>query len=324
LAKQTAAHRRPTAAKHTASGRQLSAVATKSLNVSLLNIHRVTKKYHKLTALDNISLHIERGEVLGLLGPNGAGKTTLIKLIAGILFPTSGQLEPTGTLWPSIGYKPERLVFPNHLRVSHYLEMVATVCNIKPNDIENTVLESLARVNLLASANKPIRTLSKGMRQRLGLAQALIGNPALLLLDEPSNGLDPAGQVEILHFIEELREAGKTIVLSSHRLNEVTHVCTQLVILHHGKIHYQNKMSVALAMQPQVIIRTSGALDGRKELLRALHNDVMVDGDLIVLRNEAMYLRRQVLATLLEWNYDILGVEQKRTTLAEIYAEATQ
>lgn len=292
--------------------------------MAVLQISQVTKKYHALTALDNISLTIERGEVVGLLGPNGAGKTTLIKLIAGILFPTSGRLEPERTLWPSIGYKPERLVFPNHLRVSQYLEMVAGVCNVGKSDVENTVLESLARVNLLAAANKTIRTLSKGMRQRLGLAQALIGNPSLLLLDEPSNGLDPAGQVEILHFIEELREAGKTIILSSHQLNEVTHVCTQLVILHNGKIHYQNRMEVALAMQPQVLIRINGALDGRGEIIRSLHPDVGIDGDTIILRNEAMYLRRQVLASLLEWNYDILGVEQKRTTLAEIYAEATQ
>jgi ABC-2 type transport system ATP-binding protein len=290
--------------------------------VSLIRIEQLTKKYHNLTALDSVSLTIERGDVLGLLGPNGAGKTTLIKLIAGILFPTSGRLEPEGTLWPSIGYKPERLVFPNHLRVSEYLEMVAGVCNVKSNDVENAVLESLARVNLLPDANKTIRTLSKGMRQRLGLAQALIGNPVLLLLDEPSNGLDPAGQVEILRFIDELRGAGKTIILCSHQLNDVTHVCNQLIILHYGKIHYQNSMEAALSMQPQVLIHISEALDGRGEILRSLHSGVAVDHDVITLRNEAMYLRRQVLATLLEWNYDILGVEQKRTTLAEIYAEA--
>jgi ABC-2 type transport system ATP-binding protein len=277
-----------------------------------------------LTALDHISLTVKRGEVLGLLGPNGAGKTTLLKLIAGILFPTSGKVEPETVLWPTIGYKPERLVFPNHLRVSQYLELVAGVCNVHKQDIENTVLESLARVNLLAATNKPIRTLSKGMRQRLGLAQALIGNPTLLLLDEPSNGLDPAGQVEILHFIEELHESGKTIILSSHQLSEVTHVCTELVILHNGCIHYQNRMEVALAMQPQVLIRVSNSLDAHRDILRALHADVGVDGDLVILRNEAMYLRRQILSSLLEWNYDILGVEQKRTTLAEIYAEATR
>ncbi len=292
--------------------------------MSLLQISQLTKKYHTLTALDNISLNVERGEVLGLLGPNGAGKTTLLKIIAGILFPTSGRVEPETTLWPAIGYKPERLVFPNHLRVSQYLEMVAGVCNIPKQDIENAVLESLARVDLLAAANKPIRTLSKGMRQRLGLAQALIGNPPLLLLDEPSNGLDPAGQVEITRFIDELHQGGKTIILCSHQLGEVTQVCTRLVILHSGRIHYQNKVEVALAMQPQVLIHINNPLDGRSQILNALHTDVVVDGDLIVLRNEAMYLRRQVLALLLEWNYDILRVEQKRTTLAEIYAEATR
>jgi hypothetical protein len=104
----------------------------------------------------------------------------------------------------------------------------------------------------------------------------------------------------------------------------VTAVCTQLIILHNGKIQYQNSMAAALAMQPQVLIQISGALDGRGEILRSLHSDVAVDQDVIILRNDAMVLRRQVLATLLEWNYDIVGVEQKRTTLAEIYAEATR
>jgi ABC-2 type transport system ATP-binding protein len=202
--------------------------------------------------------------------------------------------------------------------------MVAGVCNVHKQDVENAVLESLARVNLLGAANKTIRTLSKGMRQRLGLAQALIGNPTLLLLDEPSNGLDPAGQVEILRFIDELRKVGKTIILCSHQLNDVTAVCSRLIILHNGKIQYQNSMEAALAMRPQVLIHVNGALDGRSEMLRSLHSDVAIENDVIILRNEAMYLRRQVLATLLEWNYDILGVEQKRTTLAEIYAEATQ
>ena len=130
----------------------------------MIEFKQVTKNYYKLTALRDVSLTIPRGEVLGLLGPNGAGKTTLIKLIAGIITPTQGEIVPANgrAAWPTIGYKPERLVFPNQLAVSQYLEMVAGLCNVDRAQTDTVVLESLARVNLLAAANKQIKTLSKG------------------------------------------------------------------------------------------------------------------------------------------------------------------
>lgn len=278
-----------------------------------------------LTALQDINLTIPRGEVVGLLGPNGAGKTTLIKLIAGIINPTSGEVRATseGT-WPSIGYKPERLIFPGNLITSQYLGMIAGLCNVGREQKDNAVLESLARVNLLAAANKQIKTLSKGMRQRLGLAQAIIGDPDLLLLDEPSSGLDPEGQDEIQTFLEELRIAGKTILMSTHQLPEVTKVCTYLIILKDGKVLYQNPMAEALTLRPHVAIQVDRPLDGAKQLLMMVHNDITVDGNEVILRDEAIGMRRQVLSILINQGFDIVRVEQRRVTLAEIYAEAIQ
>jgi len=290
----------------------------------VITLDNVTKQYYSLTALDNVSFTIPRGEVVGLLGPNGAGKTTLIKLLAGLIAPTRGYLRPVQAGWPVIGLKPERLLFPNHLRVSQYLEMVAGMCGVAAADTERVVIESLARVNLLNAANKRIKHTSKGMRQRLGLAQAMIGNPPLLLLDEPSNGLDPDGQQEMARYIRELHAAGKTIVMSSHQLQEVTQVCTYLVILHNGRIRYQNRMAAALALRPYVRIRSDRPLAQIETLLRGLHPDIEVEGDTAVLRNEAMRLRRHVLTLLLNMDYDVVRVEQKRITLAEIYAEAVQ
>lgn len=290
----------------------------------MIEIRNITKRFYSLTALDNVSLTIQRGEVLGLLGPNGAGKTTLMKIVAGMLQPDIGQLLPNGHGWPTIGFKPERLLFPNQMRVHQYLEMIAGLSNTPKPKLRHLVHESLEKVGLLYASNKRIADCSKGMRQRLGLAQVLIGDPALLLLDEPSNGLDPEGQADILQVIQSLHAIGKTIVISSHHLHEITQVCTQLVILNHGQIHYQNSMTEALAVRPHVLLRTDKDLTPVREMFVALHPEISVDGSKLVLKNEAMALRRPVLALLLNSGYDILHVEQKRITLAEIYAKAVQ
>jgi ABC-2 type transport system ATP-binding protein len=162
------------------------------------------------------------------------------------------------------------------------------------------------------------------MRQRIGLAQSLIGEPPLLLLDEPSNGLDPEGQADICERIQQLHAAGKTIVLSSHQLSEVTQVCTRLLIIHQGTVHYENTMEAALAEQPHVQIRVDHELTPVGELLASLHPDIQVNGMSLTLHNEAMQMRRQVLSLLLAMGYDILHVEQQRTTLAQVYAEAVK
>jgi ABC-2 type transport system ATP-binding protein len=290
----------------------------------MITLQDVTKKFHTLTALDRVSLTIPGGEVLGLLGPNGAGKTTLLRLVAGLITPTSGVLYPQAKGWPIIGYKPERLLYPNNVRVGQYLSLVAGTGNVPRHEMERVILDSLARVNLLDAVNKRIGHISKGMRQRLGLAQAIIGDPPLLLLDEPSNGLDPEGQVEIGRYIRELHETGKTIVLSSHQLHEVTQVCTQLTILNRGQVHYRNSMSEALALRPFVRIRAHKDLVDLNGLLASLHPDIFVEGDTITLKNNAMRLRRQILTLLLNQNYDVLRVEQKRVTLSEIYAETVR
>ena len=290
----------------------------------MIEISKVTKKYYTLTALDNVSLQIPAGEVFGLLGPNGAGKTTLFKLIAGIINPTAGKIKPAGDVWPAIGYKPERLLFPNHLRVNEYLRQVARLSGLPGPQINRAVNESLERVNLQSAANKKIRECSKGMRQRLAMAQILIGDPPLLLLDEPSNGLDPTGQAEIHACIQSLHQSGKTIVMSTHHLPEVTQVCTQLVILNRGQIHYENSMAQAMAAQSHIRIRANKPLEEFGLSLAALHDGVDVAGDIVYLKGEAMEMRRQVLVMLLEAGFDVLRVEHNRISLAEIYAEAVQ
>ena len=156
------------------------------------------------------------------------------------------------------------------------------------------------------------------------LAQALIGDPDLLLLDEPSSGLDPEGQEEIQSYIEELRAAGKTILMSTHQLPEVTRVCTFLVILKDGEVLYRNPMAEALTLQPHVAIQVDRPLDAARPLLAQIHPDIAIEGNEVVLRNESIAMRRQILSVLINQGYDIIRVEQRRVTLAELYAEAVQ
>lgn len=290
----------------------------------MIEILNITKKFHALAALDDVSMNIPRGEVLGLLGPNGAGKTTLFKILAGLLYPDAGSVRPLGRSWPAIGYKPERLLFPNRLRIGQYLGLVAGLCGLPAQNTQAAVLESLRWADLVDAAGKRIKDCSKGMRQRIGLAQALIGDPPLLLLDEPSNGLDPEGQADIHQRITKLHEAGKTIVMSSHQLQEVTQVCTGLVILNQGRIHYQNSMANALAARAHTVVQADRDVALLKESLLALHPDLLVDGDSVFLKEGAMSMRRQVLLMLLNHGYDVICLEQKRVTLAEIYSEAVQ
>lgn len=290
----------------------------------MIEINNLTKQFYSLTALNNITLRIPRGEVVGLLGPNGAGKTTLLKLIAGAMQPTSGQIRPEKDTWPTIGYKPERLLFPNQLRVRSYLERTAQIGNVPKRDIPRMVDESLARVNLTQEANKPIKNCSKGMRQRLGLAQILLGNPLLILMDEPANGLDPHGQLEIQQCIRRLQAEGKTILLSSHNLPEVTQVCSRLVILNRGQIYYQNIMEEALAARSYIRIRVNKPLGTFASEVTAVNPHIEVQDDMVFLRDEAMELRRQVLVMLLKAEFDVLRVEHQRISLAEIYAEVVQ
>lgn len=290
----------------------------------MIEIRNVSKQFFSLRALDNVSLPIQKGEVVGLLGPNGAGKTTLFKLIAGLIHPDSGQIRPMNGRWPAIGYKPDRLLFPNKLRISEYLTMIAGLSSIRPEEREKTVFNALVQVDLVNHAAKRIGDCSKGMRQRLGLAQAMMGNPSLLLLDEPSNGLDPNGQLEMQGLIKKLHEAGKTILISSHQLEEITAVCTQLIILNNGQVHYQNSMVEALTISPHTLIQADRDLSEIAEMVTAQHPDIQVQGSKIQLRGEAMQLRREILALLLQAQYDVLHVEQKHVTLAEIYARAVR
>ncbi|RMF57622.1 MAG: ABC transporter ATP-binding protein [Calditrichaeota bacterium] len=196
----------------------------------------------KIKALDDLTLSVETGTIFGLLGPNGAGKTTLIKILLGVVFPTSGSVSvlerPVNDLEVKarIGYLPENHRYPDFLRGGEVLEYYARLAGIEKRQIAQNKVRLLKLVNLEKWAGTKIKKYSKGMMQRLGLAQAMMNDPEMLFLDEPTDGVDPIGRKEIRDVLHHLKEEGKTIFLNSHLLSEVEMLCDQVAILDKGKL----------------------------------------------------------------------------------------
>ena len=221
----------------------------------VLNINGLSKSYGKVKALNNLSLQINQGEVFGILGPNGSGKTTTLGILLSVLNADSGSFswngkEPSKYDRKKIGALLET---PNFYPYLSARQNLAIVCKIKAVS-ESEVDRVLSTVDLLARANSKFKTFSLGMKQRLAIASALLGNPEVLVLDEPTNGLDPQGIAEIRGIILELAAAGKTIIMASHILDEVEKVCTHVAVLKLGNLLTTGPIESVLNNQEQVFI----------------------------------------------------------------------
>jgi len=196
-------------------------------------------------ALEGLSLSVRRGEVFGFLGPNGAGKTTTMNVLLGFIPPTRGNVSLFGTdvrqpiSRQHIGYLPELTYYYKFLSVEELLRFYARIFRIPKAERETRIDRILKLVGLDHARSRPIRTYSKGMQQRAGLAQALINDPDLLIFDEPTSGLDPIGRMEVRQLIQRLKAEGKTVFFSSHELGEVETVCDRVAILHQGVLKAQ-------------------------------------------------------------------------------------
>lgn len=251
----------------------------------MLQVDHIVKRYGVHTAVNDISFSVESGQVLGFLGRNGAGKSTTMNIMAGYLAPTSGRilwagedmLRLGGDYLSEVGYLPEIPPLYPDLTVREYLEFVCGLKHIRPRARKGHIDELCELVRIEERKNKVIRSLSKGYRQRVGLAQALIGNPKLLILDEPTVGLDPEQIVSIRELIRELGRE-HAVILSSHILSEIEDVCSSLVILSQGQIVARGTVGeIAASVRRDMYrlrVRASGA--GLHELLAALPDVVAV------------------------------------------------
>jgi gliding motility-associated transport system ATP-binding protein len=209
----------------------------------LIEVQELTKSYGDFKAVDHISFSVNRGEILGFLGPNGAGKTTTMRMLTGYLPATSGTARISGyevfddsmEVRRRIGYLPENPPLYQDLTVSSYLDFVARIKNVAPADRARRVDAAMQMANLTDKRNELIKRLSRGYKQRVGLAQALVHDPEVVILDEPTVGLDPKQIIEVRHLIKSLA-GSHTIILSTHILPEVSMTCDRVVIINHGRI----------------------------------------------------------------------------------------
>lgn len=215
-------------------------------------------------ALRGLTLAVPRGAAFGLIGPNGAGKTTFIKILLGVMRPTSGEVSVLGgdpqdtAVRARIGYLPERMHLPAALRGREFLRSVATLKGLSPSDLE--LERQLERVGLRPGPQR-VGTYSKGMRQRLGLAAAMLGSPELLVLDEPTDGIDPVGRVEVRALLLQEKQRGATILLNSHLLSETERVCDRIGILEQGQLRLEGPLLEVRRAASRWEIRFEGVAD---------------------------------------------------------------
>jgi len=228
----------------------------------VIKTENLTKYYRDVKALESLNLEVKSG-IFGFLGPNAAGKTTTIKILVGLVKPTSGKayvmgfdaVEESLEIRKRVGYLPESPVFYEELSGWEYLDFIGRLKGLKKEQRKTEIRTLLEKVGLLEQSKRKIKGYSAGMLQRLGFAQALLGDPDLLILDEPTSNLDPLGREDVIRLIKDLGAEGKKIFISSHILSEVERVCEEVAILDNGRLIMQEKIETLRAKYPKASLQ---------------------------------------------------------------------
>lgn len=304
----------------------------------MINITNVTKVYDKQIAVNNISFSIEKGEILGFLGPNGAGKSTTMKMITTYLTPTSGKIEvcqlDTQTEYmqvrQKIGYLPEHNPLYLDMYVKEYLSFVAKINHIPRKKIQNRITEMVEVCGLTKEQHKKIGALSKGYRQRVGLAQALIHNPEVLILDEPTTGLDPNQIIEIRNLIKEVGKE-KTVIFSTHILSEVEAICDKVVVIHEGNLVANDTLSgLKQSLSAQNYIEL--AVDAQKPIhIQDFENipqttkiEHISETKLHIYTHNPKETSKHVFERCVEKGYTVIAISQQEKSMENLFKLLTQ
>ena len=307
----------------------------------MIEVQNLTKVYGGKTAVENVSFKIRNGRIYGLLGPNGAGKSTTMNIIAGCLSPTEGTVlingydicdQPTEAK-RQIGYLPEQPPLFTDMTPAEYLTFVAEAKGVADDLIDRQVKEAMTVTDLLSVKDRLIRNLSKGFRQRVGIAQAMLGNPDIIILDEPTVGLDPQQLTEIRALVRKLGEK-LTVIISSHILSEISELCDHVIILSEGHVVADNSMAELEAqVNPETILHMTvkGDETGVREVLASVAGvgDVKVlsssEGTVTLKVTTAADtdLRDDIFFAMAERRYAVLSMEKQEQSLEEIFLSLT-
>ncbi|MBF0145482.1 MAG: ABC transporter ATP-binding protein [Magnetococcales bacterium] len=300
----------------------------------MIDVKGLTRHYGEVAVVDDVSFHIERGEVVGLLGHNGAGKTTIMRMMTGFLEPTAGQIiidglqvgPATRDIQKRIGYLPENCPLWPEMTVIDLLDFQATLHGLAEEDRPRALRETIARTGLKEKALAPIHTLSRGYRQRVGVAQAILHHPKIVILDEPTNGLDPTQIRHMRTLIGELaREA--TIIVSTHILQEVQAICDRVLILRSGRLVVDTRLD---ALASDARLRVTIDRDG-ESILKNIPGVTSVrktgtspQGHLSYILNASLETAPLVAGTLAEKKVQLFVLQPEKRDLETLFAEANE
>ncbi len=302
----------------------------------MIEVESLTKDYGDRRAIDNLNFTAEKGEILGFLGPNGAGKTTTMRILTGYMPPTSGIARIGGydvmknslEVRRLVGYLPETVPLYNDMTIFAYLKYMADLRHLEYAD--EMVEEALAKVHMEDRAHGYISNLSKGMRQRIGLAQALLHHPEVLILDEPTIGLDPAQIIEVRNIIREIGRE-KTVLLSTHILSEAQQVCNRVLIINKGRIVVEDtpeQLQLRLSGAQHVILKVAGTVDDLISPLMKLKGieDIrkFAENTLEINVSPAIDARPDIARTAIKKGFDLLELRAASLSLEEIFLQLTR
>ena len=298
----------------------------------------LTKRYGKLTALNNLELKIAEGECFGYIGPNGAGKTTTIKILATLLQPTWGEARVCGhvigyesrKIRPLIGYVPDFFGAYEDMVVQEYLEFFASAYNITGDQRTRVVGDVLDLTDLVYKRDAMVDSLSRGMKQRLSIARVLLHDPKVLLLDEPASGLDPRARIEIRELLKELHRMGKTIIISSHILHELAELCTTVGIIEQGHLLLHGSLEEVVRKAKtgtKLHIRVTEQQDLAALMLQrsdGIKSVDQLDGALVVELERQTHDFSDIVGLLLKNNFKIREIREEEVNLETAFMRLTK
>ncbi len=292
-------------------------------------VEGLSKRYGQVPVLRGLNLRVAAGEFYGLLGPNGAGKSTLLHLLLGFLHPDSGRIRVLGSAdldaqRRRIGYVPERQRYHSHYTAREYLWWLGRFDGVPEAQLRARIEELLSLTGLATVANRDLRTFSKGMLQRLGIAQALLTDPDLLLIDEPTSGLDLDGQQELLVLLQGVRQRGHTVLICTHRLAEVEYLCDRAGILTGGQIARELNVTEIRQMPGSVLVQTDPLDLEIRQRLEMIGSAVQCAEQSVMISPHTPEIQNQVLQALLEANVTVRAIEPQTSRLQQIYVRAVR